>query len=168
MYNSFNKEFYKCLECNINLCLLCKSNHNKNHNIINYKQLNYICGKHNKEYTNYCPKCKINLCMLCNNEHKDHDIIFIGDIISNKNELENKINEIKEYIDKFNNNTNEIIEMLNEVNNNINKYYEILFEVVNNYDMKNINYETLFNLKEIYNNNNLIKDLNEVIMTKII
>ena len=25
MYNSFNKEFYKCNECNINLCLLCKS-----------------------------------------------------------------------------------------------------------------------------------------------
>ena len=162
MYNSFNKEFYKCLECNINLCLLCKSNHNKNHNIINYKQLNYICGKHNKEFMNYCKKCKCNLCMFCNNDHKDHDKIFIGDIISNKNELENKIKEIKEYIDKFNNNTNEIIEMLNEVKNNINKYYKILVEIVNNYDMKNINYETLFNLKEIYNNNNLIKDLNEV------
>ena len=162
MYNSFNKEFYKCIECNINLCLLCKSNHNKNHNIINYKQLNYICGKHSKEYINYCPKCKINLCMLCNNEHKEHDIIFIGYIISNKNELENKINEIKENIDKFNNNINKIIEIINEVKNNINKYYEIIRDIINNYNIKNINYEILFNLKEIYNNNDIINDLNEI------
>ena len=163
MYISFNKEFYKCIDCNINLCLLCKSNHNKNHNIINYKQLNYMCGKHSKEYTNYCKKCKINLCMLCNNEHKDHDNIFIGDIILNKNELEKKINEIKENIDKFNNNINEIIEMINEVKRNINKYYEIIKEIINNYNMKNINYEILFNLKEIiYNNSNIINDLNEI------
>ena len=47
--------------------------------------------------------------MLCNNEHKYHDVIFIGDKIMNKNELENKMNEIKDNIDKFNNNINEII-----------------------------------------------------------
>jgi len=162
MYNSFNKEFYKCIECNINLCLLCKSSHDKSHNIINYKQINYICGKHNKEFMNYCTKCKINLCMFCNNEHKDHDTKFIGDLISNKNELENKINEIKEFIDKFNNNIDEIIGIINEVKNNINKYYEIIKDIINNYNMKNINYETLSNLKEIYNNNDLIKDLKEI------
>jgi len=122
MYNSYNNQFYKCIECNINLCPICKSNHNKNHNIINYKQLNYICGKHNKEYTNYCTYCKINIYMLCNNEHKSHDVIFIGDKIMNKNELENKMNEIKDNIDKFNNNINEIIKIINEVKRDINKY----------------------------------------------
>ena len=141
MYSSYNKEFYKCMECNINLCLLCKSSHNKDHNIINYKQLNYICGKHNKEFMNYCKKCKINLCMFCNNEHKAHDNIFIGDLISNKNELENKIDEIKDYIDKFNNNINEIIKMITEVKKNINKYYEIIIDIISNYNIKKINYE---------------------------
>jgi len=162
MHNSYNKNFYKCNECNMNLCLICKSNHNKNHSIINYKKINYICGKHNREYINYCKKCKINICMLCNNEHKNHDIIFIGDIIINKNEIENKTKEIKEKIDKFNNNIKEIINVIDEVQRNINKYYKIIIDIINNYDIKKINYEILFNLKEIYNNNNIIKDLNEI------
>ena len=162
MYNSYNKEFYKCNECNINLCLLCKSNHDKNHKIINYKQINYICEKHNREYINYCKECKMNICMLCNNEHKNHDIIFIGDIIINKNEIENKIKEIKENIDKFNNNINEIIEIINEVKININKYYKIIIDIINNYNIEKINYEILYNIKEIYNNNEIIKDINEI------
>ena len=162
MNNSFNKEFFKCIDCQKNLCPLCKSNHNKNHNIINYKQLNYICEKHDREYINYCKECKINICMLCNNEHKNHDIIFIGDLILNKNDLENKISEIKGYIDKFNNNVNEIIKIINEVKKNINKYYEIIIDIISNYNIKKINYEILFNLKEIYNNNDMIKDLNAI------
>ena len=141
MKNSFNKEFFKCIDCQKNLCPLCKSNHNKNHNIINYKQLNYICEKHDREYINYCKECKINICMLCNNEHKNHDIIFIGDLILNKNDLENKISEIKGYIDKFNNNVNEIIKIINEVKKNINKYYEIIIDIISNYNIKKINYE---------------------------
>jgi len=52
--------------------------------------------------------------MLCNNKHKSHDIIFLGDIIIKKNEIDNKIKEIKEKIDKFNNNIKEIIEIINE------------------------------------------------------
>ena len=35
-YDTYNNEFYKCIECNINICPLCKLNHNKEHNIINY------------------------------------------------------------------------------------------------------------------------------------
>ena len=34
--NVYNKEFYKCLICELNLCPLCKSIHDKNHKIINY------------------------------------------------------------------------------------------------------------------------------------
>ena len=40
--NCPNYEFYKCLTCNINICPLCKPNHNSNHNIIKYAQINYI------------------------------------------------------------------------------------------------------------------------------
>ena len=41
--NSYNNEFYKCLNCSSNLCPLCKSNHEKKHYIIEYEQKNYIC-----------------------------------------------------------------------------------------------------------------------------
>jgi len=40
--NTYKNEFYKCLTCGINICLLCKSSHDKLHNIINYEQKNYI------------------------------------------------------------------------------------------------------------------------------
>ena len=33
--NTFNHEFYICNECKMNICPLCKSKHDKNHNIIN-------------------------------------------------------------------------------------------------------------------------------------
>ena len=41
--NCPNNEFYKCLTCNTNICLLCKPTHQSNHNIINYDHKNYIC-----------------------------------------------------------------------------------------------------------------------------
>ena len=44
--NSYNNIFYKCNKCNINLCPLCKLNHDKIHKIINYDERLYICDKH--------------------------------------------------------------------------------------------------------------------------
>ena len=46
----FKKEFYYCCSCDINLCPLCRSIHNKNHNFIKYEDKNYICKKHNDSY----------------------------------------------------------------------------------------------------------------------
>ena len=34
--NAFQKEFYRCNFCKINLCRFCKSNHYKSHKIVNY------------------------------------------------------------------------------------------------------------------------------------
>ena len=41
--NAYNNEFYICNTCKINICPLCKSIHDKNHNIINYEDKGYIC-----------------------------------------------------------------------------------------------------------------------------
>ena len=64
-YNTYNNEFYKCYECNKNICPLCKLKHNKEHNIINYDKIHYICNKHDEIFMSYCNKCKINICSLC-------------------------------------------------------------------------------------------------------
>ena len=48
--NTYKNEFYKCLTCNINICPLCKSSHDKKHNIIKYENKDYICQKHNDIY----------------------------------------------------------------------------------------------------------------------
>ena len=51
-------EFYRCLNCYLNLCLLCKTNHDPRHNIIKYNQRNYICQIHNEPLIKYCIQCK--------------------------------------------------------------------------------------------------------------
>ena len=79
--NTYNNEIYICNTCNMNLCPLCKSNHDKTHKIINYEQKNYICNLHNKEYNSYCEKCHKDLCLLCKKEHKGHKIISYDEII---------------------------------------------------------------------------------------
>jgi len=48
--NIINQEYFKCDECQINLHLLCKFKHDKNHHIINYTDKNFICKKHYERY----------------------------------------------------------------------------------------------------------------------
>ena len=93
--NVYKNEFYKCIECNKNICPLCKSIHNKNHIIIEYDKIKYICNKHKEKYIKYCKECKMNICKLCKKEHKNHDKICYKDILQNEN------NELKEYINKL-------------------------------------------------------------------
>ena len=93
--NTYNNEFYKCLTCNKNICLLCKNKHELNHNLINYEQKNYICQKHNGFFNKYCTKCKFSLCYLCEKEHINHKIISFSNIIPNFDEIKNQLLEIK-------------------------------------------------------------------------
>ena len=44
--NTYNNEFYKCINCDINICPLCKTTHNNEHNIINFDKKKIICNKH--------------------------------------------------------------------------------------------------------------------------
>ena len=92
--NCPNNEFYKCLTCNQNLCLICRANHNINHNIIKYDQKNYICQKHNEHFIKYCIQCSKNICYSCDEEHDTHDTIFFGDIKPNITEAKDKLIEI--------------------------------------------------------------------------
>ena len=105
---NINEELYKCNECNINLCPLCKYKHDKNHNIINYNDKNYICKKHKDRYIKYCKECKENICFNCINEHNNHNIIELSNIIPNKDELLKQMKYMKEVINKFKNNIEEI------------------------------------------------------------
>ena len=95
-YNTYNNEFYKCFECNINICPLYKLKHNKEHNIINYDIIHYICNKHESEkFVNYCDKLKINAFSLCDKEHLNHKKFSIIDILLDKEELLIKLDELK-------------------------------------------------------------------------
>ena len=74
-----NNQFYRCLDCKMNLCPLCKSGHENAHNIIDYDDINYFCF-HNEQFVNYCKTCKQNICMTCTLEHENHELISFTSI----------------------------------------------------------------------------------------
>ena len=162
--NSHNHEFFICLTCKQNICLLCKSKHDSNHNIIKYDQKNYICHKHNDVFIKYCEDCHINICFSCNIEHNQHKTINLIDIIPNIDQSKKRLNEIKYEIDILTNQINEIINKLNKFLEAMNIYYEINNNIIKNYEVKNRNYQILKNINEINNNNKIyekLKNINE-------
>ena len=100
----------------------------------------------------YCEDCNKNLCILCDG-HKEHKRIFFVDILPKKEDLIKKKQLLKSTIDDFNSEIKVLISRFNEVTNKINIYYKIIEDMVNNYDNKNRNYEIIYNLNQIQNNN---------------
>lgn len=74
--NSYNKQFYICLKCKLNLCPLCREKYHKNHYIIEYDNKNYVCPEHRDNYSSYCQTCNKNLCIECESIHSTHNIIY--------------------------------------------------------------------------------------------
>ena len=159
--NIHNKEFFKCITCQINLCPLCKTNHNKEHNIINYDSKDIICSIHKEVFISYCNECKTNICLSCINKHKDHDCISFMDIIPDLDKMKEEKKILRTLMDKLKENINDIIKKLNEVGKNMEIYYKIYDDMLNNYQNKNRNYELIKSINEI-DNINILKDLNEI------
>ena len=161
--NTYNNEFYKCGDCDINICPLCKLKHNKEHNIINYEKIHFICNKHNEPYIYYCTGCDENICTLCEEEHKDHEKELISKMMINKKDLFKNLNELKTSVNLFNKKINEIIKILNEVKDNMNNYYNFAEYIINNYEQKERNYEILYNINKIIKHNDvIINNINEL------
>ena len=155
---SFNKEFYICCQCKMNLCSLCKETHNKNHNIIKYELRNYIRYKHDDNYTSYFDTCKMNICIVCENEHSGHEIISFEKILPKKEELNIQMKKYKENIYKFKDEIKKMKKILEEIMENMDKYYKIIIDILNSINIKKRNYEILNNINEI-NNCDIFEDI---------
>ena len=165
--NTYNNEMYICNKCNMNLCPLCKSNHDKNHKIINYEQKYYICNIHNKEYNSYCETCHTDLCIFCKKEHKEHKIISYDDIIPEDIPNQEFIKfSINAFILIVRTKINMIIDRLNKVMKNIEIYFKLFERNFLNYDINNINYNILRNINymNIKDNKFHMEDLNSIII----
>ena len=166
---AFDRVFYICLNCKKNLCPLCNSSHNKkyiNHIMIKYEQKNFVCFEHGENYSSYCYTCKKNLCIACEVEHSGHNVISLGKLFPNKNDLNKRLSELKENINKLKNEINNIIELLNGFIKNIDLYYNLNEDINNSFNIKSINYEMLNNIKEINNNNVIFDDIKKIINGK--
>ena len=128
--------FFRCPECNKNLCILCKSGHNPKHNIINYWNKYYTCEEHSEPFISYCNDCKSNLCFVCEDKHNKHEIQSFKNLFNKEN------NKSNEELEKFKENINILKEIVNKFIIACNKVIE--------------SFEILYNIKkDIYANNNL-------------
>ena len=158
---TYNNAFYKCCECNMNLCSLCKSVHDAAHSIINYDNKDYICIKHEQSFLKYCENCKINICLSCIEEHKNHKMVGYEEKIINIKKIRKRMNQLKSTINKFKENIEEIIMKFRKVTECIEKFYNINNDLLNYYEKnKSQNYEKLTNLDNINKSiNNEIKNI---------
>ena len=160
--NTYNNEFFICLQCNINLCPLCKSSHNSNHSIIKYDQKNYMCLEHEDTFSSYCNQCKKNLCTACENKHYGHEIISLGKLFPDKNELKRQNETFKVNLDKLKENVKNLVDILNNFIKNIEIFYNIKKEINDSFSNKLKNYEYLNCIKEI-NNNEILNDMTKIL-----
>jgi len=154
--------FYKCLNCKMNLCPLCKSSHDKSHNIIDYDDKNYICSIHNELFNSYCNNCKKNICLLCENEHHNHKIIYYSKIMAEKEYKLNELKNLRKSIDNIKEEIKIIEDELNLFIKNIDILYNINKSIINNYDIKKRNYQTLTSLDDL-NINYFIYEISKII-----
>ena len=160
--HSSNYQFYFCLTCKQNLCLLCKSIHDKKHAQIDYDMKNYICQKHNDNFIKFCKKCNSNICFACNTEHDKHEIIEFKKV--NLEQTKKRSVELEEEIKTLENNVEKIINRLKDFVKTINIYYKINKNILENYDINNKkrNYQVFENINEIINNDEIYKRLKNI------
>ena len=164
---SYNNNFFICLECNINLCQLCKSIHDKNHNIIDYDDRFFICYSHNESFISYCNNCKKDICTICEAEHKEHQIITYGSIFPNINKIKEESNAFNTKKEAFKKEIKDLINKINMVIYTIDNYYEIYQDIINSYGNKKRNYFLLQNIHDMIKfNKNIIQDMNKTIEEK--
>ena len=161
--DTFGNKFFKCLSCQMNLCPLCKTQHNNSHEIISYDEKDFKCQIHNDSYISYCNQCKTNICIECEDEHDNHEITSLRKIFPNKNNLNNYNKELKDKIDKFNKHINEIIMKINEIVKIMNIYYKIVNNHLANYQPKKRNYQIFQNINDFQKNKIILDDITEII-----
>ena len=147
--HSENNDFYRCLTCKLNLCLLCRSNHNSDHYIIKYDLKNYICPKHYDTFIKYCKECHCNICFSCDDEHDEHETISLMEIKPDIKKAKERLANMKKEIEILSNLRNNFgnLEQLVYVIKVMNIYYEINNDILKNYEVKNRNYQTFENVK---------------------
>ena len=160
---TYKNEFYRCNTCKINLCPMCEPKHDKDHVIIDYDRRNFVCEEHKRSYHSFCTNCKKNMCVLCEKKHGEHKILYLHKMfLHTKDELLEKLNELKKSVNKFVKDVKMIISKLNLIKENMKCFYELIYHLIHAYDEKNINFEVLKNIHEIATNTEIQETLDLV------
>ena len=157
--------FFRCPECNKNLCILCKSGHNPKHNIINYWNKYYTCEEHSEPFISYCKDCKSNLCFVCEDKHNMHEIQSFKNLFTDeKNKSNEEIKKFRDNINFLKDIVNKFIIACNKVIESFEILYNIKKEINDNINLKQRNLQNFVNHKFL---NNQIDDDIETIINEI-
>ena len=165
------KDSLKLLQCScgIIICQSCfpkhketqekQENGGKKHYSVEYQDKDYFCFEHNTMFIAFCHKCKKNICNKCEGEHNKHRIEIYKKISPNEAFIQKiKImnEEFVKKVKKFNNELNELIILINNISNNIQNdlkiFLQISNKIINDYNLTKKNYQTISNVKVIFNN----------------
>ena len=161
---SYNNMFFICFDCKKNLCPLCKSIHDKTHNIIDYDEKYFICDLHYESYNSYCTDCNTDICIICENQHNGHKILSYGKIFPDIKKIKEKVNDFISKKEAFKNDIKNIINKLNILMSTMDKYFEINEDIIKCYGNKKRNYSLLQNINDMDRfNDNVMRDLNKII-----
>ena len=162
---TIDNKFYICLDCNINLCPLCKLNHIKKeekHLIIDYDIKNKLCNEHLERYILHCEKCNKDFCDSCNH-HNIHKVSFLFKYTKNVNV---KRDDLRIKIDKLKNEllTNAENISLNKIVQNLEPHHNIHDNIFKNFNEKKRNYYSVMNIKNISDFNEMIfEDIEKIL-----
>ena len=160
---TYNRDFYKCFDCNKNLCPTCKSKHPSEHKqILNYSEINYKCGIHSEKFISFCDKCRQNLCFMCQSNHDNtHEIKPFINIMPNIDMDKAKLILLKDKINNIEKIIEEAIKIFFEVKENINAFSEIYRKILDNYNHGNRNYQIIQNINT-FKDFDIINDINKI------
>ena len=175
-FDNYNIKIYKCKNNHINKNILLKNfeetqiiknDFTKSDDDLNYipipeEKYSLLCETDNEQILYICKKCNKYLCSKCEHFHKEKNYKNKIPVIE-KEEALKKLKEIKEKINLFNRTMKKMFEILNHVKENIDNYYKLNENIINNYELnKKLFSETVFNIHELINNNDIIQDIDEI------
>ena len=164
---SYNNNFFICFDCKKNICQLCKTKHDKGHNIINYDDKFFTCDIHYESFNTYCSDCKKDICISCEMEHSGHKNITYGSILPNLKKIQEEKNEFFNKKEALKSDINDIIDKLKNLINNIDNYFAIYEDIINSYGNKKRNYFLLQNIHDMTKfNNSFITDFDSILKEK--
>ena len=160
-----NNQFYKCCNCNMNLCPLCKLKHQKkykdeNHNILDYDLRNYYCQEHGERYICHSNIINKDLCDQCKHNYNNNNICFLYRIIK---KTDNNLNKLKSLINDLKNENINSGDLLFKVIGNLEIYYQFSINIFNNFGKSNKNFyilNTINNINEY--TKKIIDDINKI------
>ena len=122
---------------------------------------------HSESYNFYCESYKKNICVICEKDHINHKKISLGEIMPDKNKIEEERNNLRNKLDELEKEIQIIINKFTNVLTNMGIYYNIIDDLASAYDIRKRNFQILKNLNDISEyNSNIIKDLDQIINEK--